>query len=112
MSGEQNSEFMADPYSAAAVNASAAGPRAPPPSLPSGWAATPDLGGSSDSTPDYLFETDFDESFRRSWGERLTFHTGGAYLVGTRQRSRACEKKSAALFFCASINLIRYREWC
>ena len=80
-------------------------------SLPSGWAATPDLGGSSDSTPDYLFETDFDESFRRSWGERLTFHTGGAYLVGTRQRSRACEKKSAALFFCASINL-RYREWC
>lgn len=82
MSGEQNSEFMADPYSAAAVNASAAGPRAPPPSLPSGWAATPDLGGSSDSTPDYLFETDFDESFRRSWGERLTFHTGGAYLVG------------------------------
>lgn len=33
--------------------------------------------------PDFLFpETDFDESYRRSWGERLTFHIGAAYLVG------------------------------
>ena len=53
-----------------------------PPSLPSGWAATPGLDGGSADTPDYLFETDVDPSFRRSWGERLTFHVGGAYLLG------------------------------
>ena len=73
---------MADPYSAAAVNASASSLPQAPPSLPSGWAATPGL-STSDSSPDYLFETDYDESFRRSWGERLTFHAGSAYLLGT-----------------------------
>ena len=42
----------------------------------------PGLDGGSAATPDYLFETDVDPSFRRSWGERLTFHVGGAYLLG------------------------------
>lgn len=94
MSSSSTSEpsgLMADPY----ASPSASLPPPPsmpsaPPSLPSGWAATPGLEGGS-STPDYLFETDTDPTFRRSWGERLTFHVGGAYLVG------ACLRLSPAL---------------
>lgn len=32
--------------------------------------------------PDFLFDENYDTSFRRSWGERLTFHAGSAYLLG------------------------------
>ena len=32
--------------------------------------------------PNFLFEEGYDESFRRSWGERLTYHVGAAYLAG------------------------------
>lgn len=42
-----------------------------------------------EASPDFLFPENFDESFRRSWGERLTFHAGGAYLVGARAAPRA-----------------------
>lgn len=78
---------MADPYASAGGAPSSDMPPTPsaPPTLPSGWAASQEfLGGASagGSSPDYLFETDLDPSFRRSWGERLTFHVGGAYLVG------------------------------
>jgi len=67
---------MADPYSS---------PSSPPPSLPAtaNPAATvmPQLG--SASQPDFLFpEQDYDTTFRRSWGERLTYHSGTAYLMG------------------------------
>jgi import inner membrane translocase subunit TIM23 len=72
--------LMSDPY-ASKGGASAAGS---PPSLPGGWAATPDLTSSS-ASPDFLFpESDYDEQFRRSWGERLTYHVGSSYLVGAR----------------------------
>lgn len=33
-------------------------------------------------TPDFLFPENFDTGFRRSWGERLTYHSGVAYLAG------------------------------
>ena len=73
---------MADPYasSKAAPPASSSLPKLP---SGSGWASsvsdTPGLG-----RPQYLFpETDYDQSFRRSWGERLTYHVGTAYLIGT-----------------------------
>ena len=77
---------MADPYASAGGAPSSDMPPTPsaPPTLPSGWAASQEfLGGASagGSSPDYLFETDLDPSFRRSWGERLTFHVGGACLV-------------------------------
>ena len=79
----ENSGLMADPYAASSAAALPPPPSmSAPPSLPSGWAATPGLDGGSADTPDYLFETDVDPSFRRSWGERLTFHVGGAYLLG------------------------------
>jgi hypothetical protein len=85
MSSSSASEgLMADPYAASSTAALPPPPSTPsaPPSLPSGWAATPGLDGGSAATPDYLFETDVDPTFRRSWGERLTFHVGGAYLLG------------------------------
>ena len=56
---------MSDPY--APENLLKGGPSAPPPQL---------------KQPDYLFPENFDQNFRRSWGERLTFHIGSAYLAG------------------------------
>ncbi|KAL1523696.1 hypothetical protein AB1Y20_018633 [Prymnesium parvum] len=32
--------------------------------------------------PDFLFPENYEENYRRSWGERLTFHIGSAYLTG------------------------------
>lgn len=32
--------------------------------------------------PDFLFPENYEESYRRSWGERLTFHIGASYLAG------------------------------
>lgn len=32
--------------------------------------------------PDFLFPENYEENYRRSWGERLTFHIGTAYLAG------------------------------
>ena len=68
---------MADPYSS---------PAAPPPTLPpsANPAATVQIARPSASQPDFLFpESDYDQTFRRSWGERLTYHAGTAYLIGT-----------------------------
>ena len=56
---------MSDPY--APENLLKGGPSAPPPQL---------------KQPDYLFPENFDQNFRRSWGERVTFHIGSAYLAG------------------------------
>jgi len=71
-----NEGLMADPYSS---------PAAPPPTLPSSAnpAATVQIARPSASQPDFLFpESDYDQTFRRSWGERLTYHAGTAYLIG------------------------------
>ena len=38
-----------------------------------------------ENAPDYLFAENYDAGFRRSWGERLTFHIGSAYLAGEGQ---------------------------
>ena len=35
-----------------------------------------------ENAPDYLFAENYDAASRRSWGERLTFHIGSAYLAG------------------------------
>lgn len=77
-----NDGLMADPYAAS-------GSAAPPPPLPSavGSASGADdlfLNVSSEpaAQPDFLFEESYDQSFRRSWGERLTYHVGCAYSTG------------------------------
>ena len=37
------------------------------------------------ATPDFLFPENYDTTFRRSWGDRLTYHIGLGYLVGARR---------------------------
>lgn len=79
-----NEGLMADPYaSSSSPPASSPGgmPQLPP---GAGWAASvhPQLPQASNNTPDFLFPENYDETFRRSWGERLTYHVGSAYLIG------------------------------
>lgn len=91
--GTKQPELMADPYASAGAAASAGS------ALPSfgsvfggSAAASGDSYGSGSlhipdqpapiPTPDFLFSEGYDESFRRSWGERLTYHVGVAYLGG------------------------------
>ena len=73
---------MADPYasSSAPPPAGASSMPALPPGA--GWAASVQPSSDNASSPDYLFDSDYDEGFRRSWGERLTYHTGSAYCIG------------------------------
>ena len=33
-------------------------------------------------TPEFLFPENYDSGFRRSWGDRLTYHIGLGYLTG------------------------------
>jgi len=83
---KENDGLMADPY------ASSSAPATPAFSFPSFGGASNDTYGSGAlhiptepapiPTPDFLFEESYDESFRRSWGERLTYHCGAAYIVG------------------------------
>ena len=88
---DENKGLMADPY---AQSSGAPSWTSSFPSLPGSGATT----SSSDSygsgslhipdtpaaipTPNFLFEESYDESYRRSWGERLTYHVGCAYLGG------------------------------
>ena len=80
-------ELMSDPYASGGSSGGAAS------MLPSfGRAAATEAYGSGSlhipnqpapiPTPNFLFEESYDESYRRSWGERLTYHVGSAYLVG------------------------------
>lgn len=57
-------------------------------SLPPGFSSQPLLPPQG-ASPDFLFPENFDETFRRSWGERLTFHAGSAYLSGARTTAAA-----------------------
>merc|ERR1719421_30803 len=82
MAGDE--QLMADPYASGGAPAPASAlPSAP--GLPGGWAAKDDLylnASEPAATPDFLFEDSYEEGFRRSWGERLTYHVGVAYLGG------------------------------
>ncbi len=57
--------MAADPYSIEALNTNA------PPAL-----SAPTL------SPDFLLPENYDNKFRRSWGERLVYHIGVGYLIG------------------------------
>jgi len=88
-----NEGLMADPYASSGGSGSLAAP--PPLSSPSGdFAPTPaaapavaddlflNVSTAPAATPDYLFEENYDENFRRGFGERLTYHVGGMYSIG------------------------------
>ena len=99
-SSNTEGELMADPYAGGAAGSasSAASSVGSSLGLPSFGAMTGSSSASEGSygggdfhipaapapipQPDFLFETDYDEKFRRSWGERLTYHVGVAYLAG------------------------------
>lgn len=70
-------ELMSDAYASASSSST-------PPTLPEGWAASQEPLLSGAPQPDYLFSENYDASYRRTWGERLTFHAGSAYLAGER----------------------------
>ena len=86
---EKDGGLMSDPYASSS---------APAPSSGSSFPSLPSFGGASESygsgdyhlpataapipTPNFLFEDSYDAGFRRSWGERLTYHVGCAYLGG------------------------------
>lgn len=87
-------ELMSDPYASGGAPPAAGAPAAS--ALPSFGSAIPSLSGDSYGsgalhipteaapipTPNFLFEEGYDEAYRRSWGERLTYHVGGAYMGG------------------------------
>ena len=86
MASNPNSEpgLMADPY------ASSGSSSLPPPPLASSQGGAPaasddlflNISSQPVTKPDFLFEENFDDNFRRSWGERLTYHVGLAYSTG------------------------------
>lgn len=87
MSGNNSEGLMHDPY----ASSGSSGSLATPPPLPSAddfhpVAPADDLLPmilrSKPPQPDFLFDENYDESFRRSWGERLTYHVGAAYSAG------------------------------
>lgn len=97
-----NEGLMADPY----ASSSGAPPPSSVPTLPpgAGWAASVQPQLQASNSPDFLFEENFDESYRRSWGERLTYHVGCAYLVGANAASYG------RTLACPSPELLRQRS--
>lgn len=85
MSSSPSDQLMADPYASSAPAKAAS----PPPGSSSGLFGSSNQGGlmrmpqpAQPAQPDFLFDDNYDSSFRRSWGERLTYHVGWAYLLG------------------------------
>jgi len=91
MSSNNNEGLMADPY---ASPGSASAPPPPPmlssSSSPDEFQAAPaasddlflNIPSQPVPQPDFLFDESYDESFRRGFGERLTYHVGVAYSLG------------------------------
>lgn len=93
MSGNNSEGLMHDPY----ASSGSSGSLMTPPPLPSADDFHPVAPSSAPADdlflnipsakakppqPDFLFDENYDESFRRSWGERLTYHVGAAYSAG------------------------------
>ena len=86
--------IMADPYASGS---------SPPPasSLPSFGGFTlppPEPAVPAAAQPDYLFTENYDAAYRRSWGERLTFHIGAAYLAGAPAATALCAAAGSGLW--------------
>jgi import inner membrane translocase subunit TIM23 len=75
---------LSDPYTGTSSTPPPAGKLEPPAlgGFSFGLPSVPQVEDQYESPPDFLFPENFDTGFRRSWGERLTFHIGAAYLVG------------------------------
>ena len=78
MADTKEDGLMADPYALPASTKLDSSPLAP--GLGASFSLPPPQ--APQIQPDFLFPENFDESYRRSWGERLTFHVGSAYLAG------------------------------
>ena len=74
---------LSDPYTGTSSTPPPAGKLEPPAlgGFSFGLPSVPQVEDQYESPPDFLFPENFDTGFRRSWGERLTFHIGAAYLV-------------------------------
>ncbi|EOD06620.1 hypothetical protein EMIHUDRAFT_121264 [Emiliania huxleyi CCMP1516] len=73
---------MQDPYASAdAASQSSVEFGKLGPAFGSAW-TTPAPGAAPLQQPDFLFEETADAMYRRSWGDRLTYHIGVGYLVG------------------------------
>lgn len=91
MSGNNSEGLMHDPY----ASSGSSGSLMTPPPLPSADDFHPvapssapaddlflNIPSAKPPQPDFLYDENYDESFRRSWGERLTYHVGAAYSAG------------------------------
>ena len=80
---------MRDPYASAdAASQSSVEFGKLGPAFGSAW-TTPAPGAAPLQQPDFLFEETADAMYRRSWGDRLTYHIGVGYLVGAAHPSHA-----------------------
>ena len=106
MSSNNNEGLMADPY--ASPGSASAPPRPPmlsssssPDEFQAAPAASDDLFLNIPSQPvpqpDFLFDESYDESFRRGFGERLTYHVGVAYSLGASCTLRTAPRRAPAL---------------
>ena len=77
-----NEEPLADPYSSPETPSSSVDTSRLGPAFGGSWSAAAGPAVPAVPQPDFLFTENYDQSFRRSWGERLVYHIGGAYIVG------------------------------
>jgi len=80
MSGKPDGDLLQDPYASSGVPNAPLDTSALGPAFGSGWSsprASPEA-----PVPDFLFPENFDEKYRRPWGERLTYYIGVGYLGG------------------------------
>ena len=92
------SEDLSDPYTSSSASGTTATGKLDAGSLGpvfgAGWGLGPSLPQVEENTPDYLFAENYDAAYRRSWGERLTFHIGSAYLAGEGPSCALCHPGS------------------
>uniref|UniRef100_A0A7S3TJ48 Mitochondrial import inner membrane translocase subunit TIM23 n=1 Tax=Strombidinopsis acuminata TaxID=141414 RepID=A0A7S3TJ48_9SPIT len=75
--------FLADPYANAdAASSASADISKLGPAFGAGWSMPAPGAVPSAAQPDFLFPESADDKYRRSWGERLTYHIGLGYLTG------------------------------
>ena len=79
-------EDLSDPYTPSSPSGTTAAGKLDAgylgPVFGASWGLGPTLPQVEENAPDYLSAENYDAAYRRSWGERLTFHIGSAYLAG------------------------------
>ena len=95
---------LSDPYTSSSPSGTASAGKLDAGSLGpvfgAGWGLGPTLPQVEENAPDYLFAENYDAAFRRSWGERLTFHIGSAYLAGEGPRREMPSKQLLSALAC------------